>query len=174
MSGTGGDPGFSGRVAKTVVASQLKIKGTQTPSPLLNQLFFGDFNKSVKSPETKFDWLTRDRDEVQKYIDDPFCGFIPTVGFFADLLEGLNTIHQDNEIAKIEKDLPFYFISGDQDPVGKKTKAVSRIINQYKKHGVKRIEYKFYKDGRHEMLNEINRQEVVNDIVNWLQKQLLY
>jgi alpha-beta hydrolase superfamily lysophospholipase len=173
ISGTGGDPGVSGKVARKIVKAQINKFGKKTKSPLLNQLIFGNYNKKIKLPKTKFDWLSRDEKEVQKYIEDPYCGFIPTTGFFDDLLYGVELIHQAEEIDKMEKELPLFFISGDQDPVGKNTKAVISIMNQYKKHGMKKIEYKFYKEGRHEMLNEMNRDQVISDIERWIEKQLM-
>ncbi|WP_227935919.1 alpha/beta fold hydrolase [Alkalihalobacillus deserti] len=172
ISGTGGDTGIAGKLAKKVVKSQIRKLGKQTESPLLNKLIFGNYNKKINSPKTDYDWLSRDKKEVQKYIDDPLCGFIPTAGFFEDLLDGLRLIHQDGEVEKIEKDMPFFFFSGEQDPLGKRTKAVLSVINQYKKHGIRKIDYKFYKEGRHEMLNEVNRDDVTRDIVKWLEQQV--
>ncbi|MFC0558485.1 alpha/beta hydrolase [Halalkalibacter alkalisediminis] len=172
ISGTGGDPGIAGKLAKNVVKSQIRKLGKQKESPLLNKLVFGHYNKKIKSPKTEYDWLSRDKTAVQKYIDDPLCGFIPTAGFFEDLFEGLELIHQDEEVKKIEKDLPFFFFSGDQDPLGKKTKAVLNVIHQYKKQGIRNIQYKFYKKGRHEMLNEVNRDDVTLDIIKWVEQQL--
>jgi alpha-beta hydrolase superfamily lysophospholipase len=172
ISGTGGNPGIMGKVGKRLAKSQIRKIGNRTESPLMNNLTFGSYNKRFSNSETEYDWLTRDRNEVQKYIEDPYCGYIATAGFYYDLLSGLNIIHRNNEVNKIEKDLPFFFFSGDQDPVGNNTKGVLAVIQQYKKHGIEKIDYTFYKEGRHEMLNETNRDEVIENIINWLEKQL--
>jgi alpha-beta hydrolase superfamily lysophospholipase len=172
ISGTGGDPGIMGKIGKRIAKSQVNKLGKQTESPFMNKLTFGGYNKKFSTIETDYDWLTRDRNEVQKYIEDPYCGFIATTGFYYDLLLGLETIHRNDEVKKIETDLPFFFFSGEHDPVGNQTKGVIGVIQQYKKHGIKNIDYMFYKDGRHEMLNETNRKEVINHIIQWLEKQL--
>lgn len=172
ISGTGGNPGILGKIGKVIAKSQMNKLGNRTKSPLLNKLTFGSYNKKIINVQTEFDWLSRDRNEVQKYVDDPFCGFIPTAGFFYDLLTGLELIHDDKEIEKINKKTPILFLSGEQDPVGNHTKGVLQVIDQYKQHGIQNTESIFYKDGRHEMLNETNREEVINHILMWIEKQL--
>ncbi|GGK30926.1 alpha/beta hydrolase [Caldalkalibacillus thermarum] len=172
LSGTGGDPGLLGKLGKLVAQYEIRNKGRKTPSPLLNKLTFGSFNKRFKPNRTAFDWLTRDEREVDKYIEDPLCGGICTAGFFYDLFHGLQVIHDQGQVAQIPKDLPLLFISGDQDPVGKQGKGVLAAVQMYKRAGLKHVSYKLYKDGRHEILNELNRQDVYADIVSWLEEQL--
>ncbi|UII57079.1 lysophospholipase [Cytobacillus spongiae] len=172
LSGTGGNPGFLGKLGKLVANSQIRKHGKRTESPLMNQLSFGNFNKRFSDGSSEFNWLTRDAKEMQKYIDDPLCGFIATAGFYSDLMTGLERIHHNQEVRKIDKELPFFIFSGDQDPVGKDTKGVKQVIDQYTKHGIHQIEYKYYYEGRHEMLNELNREEVMRDILEWLEKRL--
>lgn len=172
ISGTGGNPGLMGKVGKRIAKSQMKKLGKQAKSPLMNKLIFGGYNKKVSNPETDFDWLTRNKKEVDKYINDPYCGFIATAGFYYDLLRGIDVIHQNKEVAKMEKDIPYFFISGTEDPVGQATKGVISVINQLKRNGIKQLDYKFYHQGRHEVLNELNHEEVKADIINWLDNQL--
>ncbi|MGM0877200.1 MAG: alpha/beta hydrolase [Bacillota bacterium] len=172
ISGTGGNPGLMGRIGKRLAKSQIRKLGSRTESPLMKKLTFGSYNKKFTDVETEYDWLTRDRTEVQKYIEDPYCGYIATAGFYYDLLTGLEIIHKNNEVKKINKNLPFFFLSGELDPVGNHTKGVKGVIQQLKKHGIANIDYTFYKEGRHEMLNEMNRDEVKEDIIHWLEKQL--
>ncbi|WP_017755150.1 alpha/beta hydrolase [Calidifontibacillus oryziterrae] len=172
ISGTAGNPGFLGKIGKQIAKAQIRKLGKKEKSPLLNKMTFGNYNKKIANVETEFDWLSRDRNEVKKYNDDPLCGFIPTAGFFYDLLTGLEIIHQDNEVKNINKQLPILFFSGEHDPVGNHTKGVVEVIKQYKNHGIQHIEYIFYKEGRHEMLNEVNRVEVTGHIINWIEKQL--
>ncbi|OZI13573.1 alpha/beta hydrolase [Bacillaceae bacterium SAS-127] len=172
ISGTGSDRGLLGKMGRMLAKAEMKIRGKRTKSPLLDKLSFGDFNKKFTDVQTKFDWLSRDREQVRIYVADPYCGFIPTAGFFYDLFTGLETIHQPGEVSRMEKDIPFFFISGDQDPVGEYSKGVLRVIDQYKQQGFTTIDYKLYKEGRHEMINETNRQQVIEDIANWLQARL--
>ncbi|WP_226670376.1 alpha/beta hydrolase [Metabacillus litoralis] len=172
LSGTGGNPGFMGKIAKVISKSQIRKLGQKSESQLMNKLVFGRYNKHIANVKTSYDWLTRDPQKIQYYMDDPYCGFIPTTRFFYDLMDGLELIHKTEEVRKINKDLPFLLFSGDQDPVGNYTKGVVGVIEQYKRNGIKNIEYKFYKEGRHEMLNELNRQEVYTDIIQWIETQL--
>ena len=62
-------------------------------------------------------------------------------------------------------------MSGDKDPVGKNGKGVLRLRDRYVSLGVKNVSFKLYKGGRHEMLNEINKEEVMNDIISWLDER---
>ena len=128
-------------------------------------------NKKFKNPKTDFDWLSRDDKEVQKYIEDPFCGVLFTCGFFYDFIKGLQEIENPKNLKKVPLDLPIYIMSGDKDPVGKNGKGVLNLKNRYKKLGVKNLSCRLYEGGRHEMLNEINKEEVMNDTLAWLNER---
>ncbi|MED1201916.1 alpha/beta hydrolase [Heyndrickxia acidicola] len=172
LSGTGGNPGMAGRLGKLIALMEMKRKGPKASSPFLDKLVFGSYNKGIHQVKTKYDWLSRDQSEVEKYINDLYCGQICTSGFFYDLLSGLEAIHKEEYIRNIPKDLPFYFLSGSNDPVGGKTKGVLKVIKQFQNNGVKNIEYTFFPEGRHEMLNETNKEEVYQSILTWILKQL--
>ena len=171
LMGSGGDPGPAASLGKLIARWQMRRDPTK-PSPLLDTLSFGAFNKGIKNPRTKFDWLSRDEREVQKYIDDPFCGIVCSSGFFFDLLTGLQLIHDPQEIERMPKDLPLLVLSGATDPVGKYGQGVHAFVNQLKRHGIQNIELKLYPQARHELLNELNKEEVMADIAVWLQAQL--
>lgn len=170
LSGTGGNTGILGNVGIFLAGHEMKKMGKRFRSKKLDKLSFGSFNKTFKPNRTNFDWLSRDAEEVNKYIEDKLCGEIFTAGFFYDMLSGLRDLNKKENIRKIPKELPIYFISGDKDPVGKNTKGVLQAINSYKKVGIYDISYKFYKDARHEILNELNKEEVYIDIIEWLDK----
>ncbi|TYR81131.1 lysophospholipase [Priestia megaterium] len=172
LSGTGGDLGLLGKVGKSFAKYQISKLGNRAESLIMKKLTFGKYNKMFKDVQTPSDWLTSDREEVQKVINDPHCNFIPTAGFYYDLLMGLETIHKNQEVNKIDKHLPFFIFSGEKDPVGNNTKGVLSVIKQYKKHGINNLEYTFYQKGRHEMLFEVNRDEVKEHIRQWLEKQM--
>ncbi len=169
LSGTAGKQGFLLEFGILIAKLEMKRKGERWQSNLLNKLSFGNYNKSFKPTKTNFDWLSSDEKEVEKYINDPFCGTVFTSSFFYDFLKGLKMIHQNCNMSKIPKDLPIYIFADELDPVGNKCKSIIWLIERYKKLGIKDIEYKFYKNGRHEMLNEINRDEVMRDILIWLE-----
>lgn len=172
LSGTGGNPGLAGKLGRMIAKMEMRKKGPKVPSPRLDKLVFGSYNKGIHQAKTKFDWLSRNHEEVEKYINDPLCGQICTSGFFYDLLSGLEAIHRDGPIRQIPRDLPILFLSGSNDPVGGKTKGVLKAIEQYRNNGIKNIEYTFFPEGRHEMLNETNKEEVYHSILTWILKQL--
>lgn len=146
--------------------------GTEKTSKFLNQLCFGGYTKGIKNLRTNSDWLNRDAVEVDKYINDPLCGFIPKTGMFRDMTKGVSFVTNTRNIAKMNKDIPILFISGSCDPVGEMKKGVERAYNAFKKVGVKDITMKFYPEARHEILLELNHEEVFNDIINWIKSKL--
>lgn len=145
-----------------------KIKGKQKEGKLFSELSFGSFNKKIPNAKTFFDWLSRDDEIVEKYLEDPYCGFIPTNQFFVDLTNGLKTIVRKKEIDKIRKDLPILLISGSDDPVGNNGKGVFQVANQYEQCGLTNITIHLFEGMRHEILNEINNEKVYEVILRWL------
>lgn len=172
LSGTGGDPGFIGKIGKMVAAREMKKKGPRTASSLMNKLTFGSYNKAFRPTRTEFDWLSRDEKEVDKYIADPLCGGVFSSGFFHDLLEGLETVNKPENIMATPANLPIFLISGSKDPVGGDTKGVLKTFQAYKAEGMQNVDYKFYEDARHELLNETNRDEVHTDVIHWINTHL--
>ncbi len=172
ISGTGGNPGIAGKIGKQIAKREIRKYGLKKPSTVLNRLSFGAYNRGIDDPQTEFDWLSNDPKEVEKYLNDPYCGFICSSGFFYDLFTGLEKIHHQPFIQKIPKELPILIFSGDHDPVGGHTKGVRKVIQQYTQNGLRNLEYQFFKDGRHEMLNEINKDEVYQIILNWINNHI--
>jgi alpha-beta hydrolase superfamily lysophospholipase len=170
LSGTGGDPGLLGKIGRLIAKMDARLHGRKAKSDIMNKLSFGAFNNAFKPNRTEYDWLSRDSAEVDKYIRDPWCGAVFSAGFFCDMLGGLNYINKKENIAKIPKNLPIYLFSGAKDPVGGNTKGVRQVYQALKSAGIQDVTLKFYAEGRHEMLNEINREEVFADVVAWLEK----
>jgi len=168
ISGSCGNQGITIDIARLIAKGEIKKIGRAGKSNKLDKLSFGSYNNSFKPNRTAFDWLSRDNSEVDKYIDDPFCGTVFTAGFFYDFLGGLKCIADQREIKNVPKDLPIYIFSGAKDPVGKNGKGVLKLVKTYKQHGMVDLTYKLYKDGRHEMLNEINKEEVMGDVIKWI------
>lgn len=168
LSGTAGKtPGV--KLNQFIVHGLSVLFGSKKRAPLLDRVNFGPFNKKFRPNRTQYDWLSRDEKEVDRYIESPFCGQIVSYGFFECLLDGLGKIHQESEMNKIRKELPIYLFSGDQDPVGKEGKSVRWLAETYQKLGIRDVSMKLYQGGRHEMLNEINRDEVMKDLLLWLE-----
>ncbi len=144
------------------------LKGAHHYSKFLNNLAFSSYNKIYDNPKTEYDWLSRDEANVQKYIDDPLCGFIPSCSLFRDMMTGVKFITNKKNLTAMNKDMPVYFMSGDMDPVGECGKGVQKAYNNFLEAGMKDVSIKLYPGGRHEMLNEINKDEVYTDILAWL------
>lgn len=139
----------------------------------MDKLSFGSYNRAFPDNRTKFDWLSRDEKQVDRYIEDPYCGGIFTSSFFYDFLRGLKMITRRKNLEAVPKNLPIYIFSGSMDPVGGFGKGVEKLKEMYETHGLKEVSLVLYPEGRHEMLNEINRDEVIEDIVRWLDKILI-
>ncbi|HEX2678158.1 MAG TPA: alpha/beta hydrolase [Polyangiales bacterium] len=146
--------------------------GPRGRSQLLNTATFGDFNRRFKPNRTDFDWLSRDNAEVDKYIADPLCGFVMTVQGWQDVYVGLGRVSDARNQARVPKDLPIYLFAGAEDPVGHAGKGVVAQARAYRRAGLTDITHKLYEGGRHEMVNETNRDEVVADLIAWLDKHV--
>lgn len=168
LSGTGYYPKTTATFGK-LLASRLSPK---KKSPFMNKLAFGTFNRKIINQKTPFDWLTRDDAVVQAYLEDSLCGYIPTARFFFDLMTGLLWIHSPERNNQIRKDLPMFIISGDQDPVGNYGKGVWKTASMYKSLGIEHITVSLIEGARHEVLNELNKEEIYEEILNWIIKQI--
>lgn len=171
FSGTGGDPGVSRVAGQAVAYLHGKKNGFDQPNRYLNKLVFGGFNKTIQNPKTPFDWLSTNPEVVANYCADSACGFVPTTRFFADLFEGLGKIHSQREINHIPKKLPMLLFSGSDDPVGNQGKGLYSVAKQYNQAGIEDVTVMLFEGGRHEMLNENNRQDVFEAVSNWIEKR---
>lgn len=141
--------------------------GKRGKSTLMNKLGFGDFNKRFEPSRTELDWLSRDEHEVDLYIADPLCGGPYTCGLWIDVMSALFKIGSDNELNRIPADLPILITGGSDDPVGGED-SMTRLAVHYAQTGHQRLTMKIYPKGRHEMLNETNRDDVTGDWLDWI------
>jgi alpha-beta hydrolase superfamily lysophospholipase len=149
----------------TVLAA---LKGARNPSKLALNMAFGPYNKPFRPNRTPFDWLSRDEKMVDSYIADPLSGKSCSSGFFRDMTGGLKAIHRKKAIRGIPSDLPIYVFCGSADPVGSMGTGPTNLVNAYRAKGISDLEFVVYPDARHEALNETNREEVAEDLLNWL------
>lgn len=171
LSGTGDDGGIArfGGVALGHVLG--KRNGYRERNPILDALVFGGFNRSVEKPMTKFDWLSKNNTHVFSYLSDEYCGFVPTTQFFLDLFQGLGIIHDPKEVSKIPKMLPILLFSGTEDPVGNHGKALWKVAKQYDAAGIDDVTVLLFDGGRHELLNDASRPEVIQAVLEWIEKR---
>ncbi|MGJ9457564.1 lysophospholipase [Oceanobacillus sp. CF4.6] len=141
-------------------------------SKLMNRLAFSSNSKKISDRKNGFEWLTKDEAIVTKYMDDPLSGFVPTGRFFYDLLSGVLSMQDKKKNTSIQKDLPLLLISGDADPIGNYAKGIWKTADIYRKAGLQEVLVMLITDGRHELLNEINREEVFESLCEWLNSQL--
>ena len=148
-----------------VANMQYKTLGGEKTGKLLDKLSFGNYNKPFKADKIPFAWLSRDKEQVKKYILDEQCGCVMSIAFFKFFLCGLKESYKKENLAKIDVNKPIAIFSGDKDPVGGNGKLVTKLYDQYKNLGVKDLSIKLYPDARHEILNEINNAEVYSDFL---------
>ena len=141
--------------------------GRRGNSALINALGFSAFNRPFRPVRTEMDWLSRDEAEVDRYVADPLCGGPFTCGLWLDFLGGLYALGSDHAITRIPADLPILITGGGADPVGG-DKGMTRLAMHYMQTLHQRVKLKIYPDGRHEMLNEINREDVMSDWLDWI------
>ena len=150
----------------------VRAKGPRADGRFLNDLAFGSYNSKVRFPMTDFDWLSQDYEMVRKYINDPLCGFVAKASLYRDMMGGIRFVTDQKNIDTMNKDTPVYFMSGDKDPVGDYGKGVERAYKAFCKAGLRDVFMRQYPDGRHEMLNELNRQQVCQDVLDWINQRL--
>ncbi len=143
------------------------FKGEHHRSPFIDKLAFGSYNKSFTDAKTPFDWLSTERSNVTKYINDDKCGYLFTLSGYRDLMKILGAVSKKDWAEKIRKDLPVLLISGSEDPVGGLTKGVSEVYDKLKNAGIEKLDLKFVDGKRHEILNEDNKAETYDFVLNW-------
>lgn len=146
----------------------IRTKGIKHRSTQLYNLTYSSFNRRFRPARTEQDWLSRDQAEVDLFVQDELCGFVFTAGGFRDMFDGLLFITDPNHMVKTPKDLPILMISGTDDPVGNFGKTVKQAYNAYQQAGLTKVRMKLYEGMRHEILNEIGREEVYEDIKEWV------
>ena len=171
LMGTGYQPKALVTLARTVCRVLAVFFGWQHRSKLVRDLSFLGYNKGLEG-RTPHDWLNRDPAEVDKYRADERCMFTFTLNAYYSMFTGILRLYDPDFLNRMPKDLPLLFLAGDADPVGEQSKGVQRAIDSLKAVGVQNITQKFYPGARHELLVELNRQEVFADIGSWLDQQL--
>jgi alpha-beta hydrolase superfamily lysophospholipase len=170
IMGTGFIPKNMSALALKLTAVVAKLRGSKYRSKLIQSLAFGadykGFDMTGENPENS--WLTKDVDIVKTYYNEPRCTYMFTVNGYKGLFESVNFSCNSENAKKIPKKLPLFIVSGEQDPVGGLGKGVKQTYDMYKEAGLLDITYKLYKDDRHEILNETDKQIVFRDLLAWM------
>lgn len=158
------------KMGRKVANMQFKLYGKDKPANLIRKLSFGGYDKPFKHEKRKNAWLNRDVDACEKYNNDKFCNYTMSIGFYKYFFDGLIKIYEQERLDKINKDLPLFIISGDKDPVGNMGKLVRELYDLYVDNGIKNVKIKLYNNARHEILNELNKAEVYQDVSDWIKE----
>lgn len=150
----------------------MRFKGPKHVSPYLSNLMFGGKKYTSLSTRTAYDWLTRNNPIVGAYVHDPYCGFTCTASFYYDMLKFVQNAIKKSQIRLTRKDLPLYIISGEKDPVGGYGKEIMKFLSVLKKCEFTNVASKLYPECRHEILNELNNEEVYSDIRQWISSRI--
>lgn len=173
LTGTGLFPKW--KDIPTVIALKLitLIFGKRRRLKWVNQLVYKSFNKKIENLETDSDWLSSNKEEVNKFISDKYTGFLVSNQLIYQTVKYMMQTSYNNELSKINKDLPILLISGKEDPFGDYGKGVRRLGKRFKKIGIKHITVQLYKLRRHEILFENDQDLIWNHMFEWIEKQIL-
>lgn len=172
IMGTGNKPGLLLAAGKLICKVVGALKGDDYRSAFVNNMAFGGYNRRFRPTRTAMDWLTKDEEIVDKYLKDPYCTFVFTVNAYYHMFCGMQTLLKSGNLENIRKELPVFFVAGQDDPVGSFGKDVEKVCRKYRACGIRDVELKLYKGDRHEILNETDREQVYGDIYHWMEKRI--
>ena len=172
VMGTGANPGLKGKIGKLIAKNSIKKMGAHTLNKKLNNMTFASYNKKFDPSGSEFQWLSRDKEAVDKYEKDPWCGFVCSNSFYFDLLTGVFEANDINLAKSIEKNYPMLLISGSNDPVGNYGKGVLKVKKLYEKAGLENVDLYLVENARHEVLNEIDKEKTYEYLYLWLKDKL--
>lgn len=167
LSGSGLQPTALLKMGQIITKHRVK-KDDKKRSGFLNKLAFWGYNKPFNENH-RFSWLSRDVAVYEAYEKDPFCGpVVGTSGFFHNLFEVVKVSQQKETLESVPKDLPILLLSGSDDPVAHFGKDTPKIALALEKAGVEDVTYKIYENARHELVNELCKETVFQDVIDWL------
>lgn len=168
MSGANGLVRPLVHVGKLIAKIERWRLGKRGKSELINSLTFDAFNKPFRPNRTSFDWLSRDEAEVDKYIADSMCGFLCSTQLWLDMLGAIAEAAQPEFRARVPKQLPVYLFSGSRDTANEEGRGTTALAEYYRSHGLEKVSYRIFPQARHETLNELNREDVTEHLVDWM------
>ncbi len=172
IMGTGDVPAPALNAGQATCRAIASRKGWNYRSELVNQMGIGSYNKQFEPSESTKDWVTSDDAKRAAYEADPLCSFTFTVNGYYQMFEGMKTLTKKGAAEKINKDLPIFFVSGALDPVGSNGEGVFKVFKKYDNAGIHDVNFKLYVDDRHEILNETDRQNVYQDLYEWMKEKM--
>lgn len=168
LSGTRGPGGRGAAFGAALFSLIAGLAGPRREMAAVRKAALAFCGRSFRPCRTAFDWLSRDREEVDGFLADPFCCLSYSAGFCRDLLRGLEAVHRPEAMERIRRDLPVYIAAGSADPVGDMGKGPMALAGACRAMGMKDLEFVLYPGARHEILNETNREEVTDNLLSWI------
>lgn len=172
IMGTGQQPLNMIKTAKRFLSGWIRLKGPYYANHHVDSLLSKAFNHRFEPVKTAADWISKDENEVKKYIEHPWCTFDFTLSSYYELCKSLERMNDPKILNAIPKNLPVLLVSGEDDPVGDYGKGVKKVYEQYQKLGIRDVSMHLYPTDRHEILNETDRLAVYQDIWQWLDKHI--
>ena len=172
LSGAGDMSRFKVSMGRALVDMMSLFKGQRYRSKLVQKLIFGKFNSHISNPRTQLDWLTRDTAVVDEYMRQKDNGFIFTLNGFTHMLLNIIRVSQSQTFSKVPSDLPLLLVGGGEDPLGDWGRALPVLSKKYHAGGVKDVTVKLYPDARHEVVNELNKDQIDEDILSWMESRI--
>ena len=157
---------FGKRLCRLMAA----FRGWHYRSKMVDNLAIGGYNKKFKPAHTRADWITSDFERLEAYASDPLCSFRFTVNAYYNMFLGMLSTQRKEGVYMIPKSLPVLFVSGAEDPVGEFGKGVRKIYEKYRAAGIQDVTLRLYVGDRHEILNETDREQVFEDLLEWLEE----
>ncbi|MBR1852307.1 MAG: lysophospholipase [Lachnospiraceae bacterium] len=168
IMGTGMPPAAAISGGKALCVQQKLLHGDKHVSKNLYKMAFAAYNARVPNARSDYDWVSKNEENVNRYIEDPLCGFVFTVNGFQTLFELISRMSDGDNLKKIPKELPLFLMSGNEDPVGEYGDGVKRVFDSLEALGMEHVMLKLYAGDRHEILNEADGEQVCRDINNWI------
>jgi alpha-beta hydrolase superfamily lysophospholipase len=150
----------------------ITFKGARAAAKLPRSMTFGAYEKTVSGARTGSDWISRDHTVVDAYVADPDCNFVCSYGFYRDLMQGVHKVYAPAFLSSVPTSLSVLLMAGSNDPVIGQKEGFEKLSAQFKRLGLVDFESKCYEGGRHESINELNKDEVLSDITDWLTRHV--
>lgn len=171
LSSTTGEMGPRRLFGLALMRAEIAWAGPRYRSRIAEELSFRAYNQRFKPNRTTADWLSRDAEEVDRYVGDPRCGFRASSGLWAELLSAGARLREPARLARVPRTLPILLLAGTDDPTIGGGKGTSALERAYFNAGLSDVTLKLYRDARHELLNDVCREQVTADVVEWLSKR---
>lgn len=171
LSGTGWQSPALLAAGRAICRLEMLRRGERATSHLLQSLAFEAYNRKFAPNRTPFDWISADEAHVDSYMADPLCGFSPSIQLYGEMFYGMAQNQKRENLSRMKKSVPVFFLSGALDPVGNMGKGVVETARAFRAAGMEDVSVKLYEGMRHEPLNETGREQVWGDILAWIERK---